>query len=101
MSDIIARLETATEGSRELDAEIGRMFGAPRYTRNAPNIPNQPVWPNYTTSIDAALALVPEGVKWWSILYEAAQAGDDLGNLPLAICIAALRARLLAKGETP
>mgnify|MGYP003393035213 CR=1 FL=1 len=71
MTDLIARLEAATEGSRELDAEIGAKFGALRYTRNAPNISNQPIWPPYTTSIDAALTLVPEGwtghLMWQSV----------------------------------
>ncbi len=51
--DLIARLEAATEGSRELD----RLIHNSRKLSAGINITAEP----YTTSLDAALTLVPEG----------------------------------------
>ena len=72
MKDLIAKLEVAPEGSRELDREIavhpdtpscGVVKGANvNVVREAEN--NNPpivIVPHYTTSLDAALTLVPEG----------------------------------------
>jgi len=70
LSDLIAELERATEGSRELDLAICRGIGAAVIAS-----PRRPVvkfargdhWrspPAYTTSLDAALSLVPEGWSW-------------------------------------
>lgn len=63
--DLIARLEAATEGSRELDIDIGELQGF---------IWQDGGWcgadgdfrelPSYTTSLDAAMTLVPEGLEW-------------------------------------
>jgi len=113
------RCEKASEGSRELDARIacvldnrsihvivdGDVLG-----RN-----NQPPhdicivgWaPSYTTSLDAAMTLVPEGMEIeLTDIYSVARAGVGLnapsgpfygehkgGYLALALCAAALRAQ--------
>lgn len=139
MDDLIERLESAPEGSRELDAEIEldrRKFiaGAAAFVGWAANpdlgkgkvlgwiwdgehVNSQDEAPHYTTSVDAALTLVPEG---WAIegamiwpghpislkLLETHLEGgrywhdsDDgsceiqAATLALAICIAALKAR--------
>jgi hypothetical protein len=49
--ELISALESATEGSRELDDQINEALGNDYETH----------CPRYTTSIDAALTLVPEG----------------------------------------
>ena len=108
MDELIKRLESATEGSRELDAAI-IMSGL------HVSMPDDPVgWPpKFTTSIDAALTLVPAG-RPWSITqqssgvgyfadiaikdddgwwFEADGPGSEAPTPALALCIAALRAR--------
>ena len=129
--DLIARLERATEGSRELDAEIAVAVRS-LDTEGDKSLPkwagkNYPIWRarpdgrvecvhtdgtgslnwsplHYTTSIDAALSLVPEGHDWI-----VADVNGHVGGTPyacvgskkphfaetpaLALCIAALRAR--------
>jgi len=118
IDELIARLEAATVGSRELDAEIWlsimkngeSMLMALRES------------PHYTASLDAALTLVPEGWAWeldwdkdgdatpawstWSASAFCHPADRDPQNPhcprgmsrkaktpALALCIAALRAR--------
>lgn len=78
MQDLITRLEAATEGSRELDAEIAVRIKYPTYRYPDPVSNCAPsswveAWdrltgwsvgdplPRYTRSIDAAMTLVPEG----------------------------------------
>ena len=61
---LIERLEAAETGSRELDYEIHEAIGWQDndecgWSRNGKR--TGPEWPPYTTSIDAALTLVPEG----------------------------------------
>lgn len=128
MKDLIARLEAATEGSRELDAEIelsrrkflGLIVGGAVVTIQpggwlaGPGTGDQPVLaPHYTTSVDAALTLIPKG---WRMerLHEGPEGavavltpdvertrrdetGVSLANgagcIPLALCIATLKAR--------
>ncbi len=134
MTDLLTRLEQAKEGSRELDAEIhchvhkGQRMTHPKlprgYTmtdlgnkaRNENRARSQFIHsdrgpaPHYTTSLDAALTLVPPNHEW--------SAGNDAENQKgwakvgkevwdenfdeyvvvsatpaLALCIAALRAR--------
>lgn len=58
MAEVMGRLEQASEGSRELDEAIWELLGA--YEPGAGTSLCRP----YTTSIDAALALVPEGWDW-------------------------------------
>jgi len=67
-TDLIAKLEAASEGSRELDAGLYVETHEPMFGRywspNASDDPGDPYMaqkvtaPNYTTSIDAALQLV-------------------------------------------
>jgi len=100
VKDLIAKLEAATEGSRELDREVAKaVYGWKRV---------QPGYyvPRFTQSLDAALTLVPEGWEWFKpqnnyqsdkprieifgpIDYQVAAAATPA----LAICIAALKAR--------
>lgn len=105
MDDLIAKLEAATEGSHWLDRLIDEALGG---DFDKPH--------SFTTSIDAALKLVPEGKAWGvgSIMFDElpprrafaancrregcitpdTPAYDAVGATPaLALCIAALRAR--------
>lgn len=124
---LIAKLEGASEGSRELDAAVGVACGlVPRRTQRyaAREWPRRPTsvrlgWPRLTTSLDAALTLVPEGCWPWLSVYHQGSFGAhaklygprivhgvahltpanaaDYRNAtdlwPLAICIASLKAR--------
>lgn len=78
MKDLIARLEAATEGSRELSDEVLRAVGWFQTSEDAPGYPDgtltawhQPnggvchgAMPSPTESLDAALTLVPEAFRW-------------------------------------
>jgi hypothetical protein len=113
MSELIERLTNATEGSRELDAEINlAVFSQLTF----------PEPPHYTTSIDAALTLVPEGC-WWTLNASGyvniwKPGGNLLDDEPISttwpadqdeaerkmspaigICIAALEARAIKSQE--
>lgn len=114
--DLIERLEKATEGSRELDAGIAQLVGTSHGPREHVDIEARSVTyideqaKFYTTSLDAAMTLVPEGMVF------AIDQPDDVKrelfyanvrtrgpnktfgyayalSAPLALCIAALRAR--------
>lgn len=78
---LIQRLEQAGEGSRELDAEIAEIVGIKHRTHRSSTGHSKgrewlvdtesggiEIWarspPAYTTSLDAALTLVPEGWEW-------------------------------------
>lgn len=107
---LIEKLEAAAEGSRALDAQIHAfVFG----------ITHSDDWPHYTTLLDAALTLVPEGDydqfwirssrgderhKLWRVRIALETIEEnDTGTGPvafgqadtpaLALCIAAFRAR--------
>ena len=112
--ELIAALEKATGPDRELNkllapfvglrlVEEGHPLGPCCYDQNGHGVP----LPNFTASIDAALTLVPEGMRCRFLIYENGRAGAQLWwppeDLPdawgkayatpaLAICIAALRA---------
>ena len=102
LETLIARLEAATEGSRELDGEIySAMSGKATGLNNADD---------YTTSIDAALTLVPEGYDWdvgrlnGRYIADVSRKVSEEGWLnqhargpssALALCIAALKAMKL------
>jgi hypothetical protein len=120
---LIERLEKATGPDRELDAEIfievtPGVKDAGRIDRDGGVVGWWPkdgpyesarITPDYTSSIDAALTLVPEGAVW---TLEASRAwvrildGDDVSEFQagfngreaeataLALCIASLRARI-------
>lgn len=102
-TDLIARLEAAPEGNRELDKAIRAILPGETWDEFAVPL-------HYTTSTDAALTLKPEG--WYlemrtgysfgkSIVMclkpnESATEGrlaSDGHTLPLAVCIEILRAR--------
>lgn len=127
---LIEKLEKAEEGSRELNAEIfwlidndnaqrvywNAAFGMPRkivgpMPKGLGRLAVECHAPAYTTSLDAALTLVPEGWVWSVHKYSGAPPaceGDvarDMhslttnaaGHTPaLALCIAALKARSAA-----
>lgn len=94
MEGLVKRLEAATGPDRELDARIAVAVGATMTATASAN---------YTGSIDAALTLVPEGgyMKIMrpvaeSAMHPEATVGSEwaLGKtIPLALCIAALKAR--------
>ncbi|CAB4176800.1 hypothetical protein UFOVP1672_43 [uncultured Caudovirales phage] len=114
--DLIERLSNASEGSRELDLAIVRSgVGIPIVQEvwsddDLLNVSN--IMPHYTTSIDAALTLVPEGWRVYALQEEYTDKpgvwfagldhrtahykyGSMIGKAPhpaLALCIAALQA---------
>lgn len=122
LQDLIARLEAATGPDRELDVKIIEAINPG--SRWEPYSPKARIkWlmdesgqrticygkdriPNYTTSIDAALTLVPEGMGWevgfgryvphigtvWT--GKGKCVGECDSNRAIALCIAALKARL-------
>ena len=100
MKELIAKLEVAPEGSRGLDLDIAASIGAIDWD----DVRDTQV-DSYTTSIDAAMTLVLEGLAW-TILSGAIQAacvGEASTGNPvtiaatpaLALCIAALKAKSL------
>ena len=145
MEKLIQDLETATEGSREWDAEVWAAVATnadldcpdfakgwePRFrasedgkvTLYAKNMKTEE-WlersrrpaPDYTTSLDAALTLVPDGLhvllhtgQWTRYMGASVQifATDEEGaewtraNTPaLALCVAALKARQIVLKQT-
>lgn len=114
---LIERLEKATE-DRELDAavyeaRVGEVWND--FLSGPWAADGKSRVPFYTSSIDAALSLVPEGAEYSiTTLYGLAMVEVPLnftdvdpqsatrkdGNVPLAICIAALKAHsLIGKKE--
>lgn len=80
MDELIARLEAATEGSVGLDKAIAKLIG----TYSAPDR-GDPFGgaPFYTTSLDAALTLVPQG--WpWCVLHPAYKHEGQIGGTGMA-----------------
>jgi len=87
MTNLITRLQTTPTGTRELDAEIAEavlggeviwqqanytmeMYPVRKYpsTMHVDGYSREPVL-HYTTTIDAALTLIPEGWSW-KLVYE-------------------------------
>jgi hypothetical protein len=126
--DLIAKLEAASEGGRALDREVFASLGTHVFEKRGNDV--KPWWypvdhnevvfrigepnyrsalrsyPKFTTSLDAALTLVPEGYEWGVAkagddcpgAYVDSGSGDDTtvhyGATPaLALCVAALKAR--------
>ena len=107
-SELIERLEKATGPDRELDALIWyavveRPAAGEKIDRDMVNR-----WPTYTASIDAALTLVPEGMRRRTVVMEDGKSGVQLwwpdedmpgawgrahASEPIATVIAALRAK--------
>ncbi len=115
MKDLIAELEAAPEGSRELSDKVLLAIGwigqsaasqqagilIPHWkSPDGRDVPSG-LRPSPTESLDAALTLVPEGYGFAMYAvsggqYEATvQSGGSCikPSLPLALCIASLRAR--------
>ena len=121
-ADLIARLESATEGSRELDAQIEcsvrgwqlleiSSTGAYSFRHKEKDFNYPSGAPCYTESLDAALTLVPAiwrvynikeayiypPNKWFACLERRREHRESMiGKAPtpaLALCIAALKAR--------
>ncbi len=124
MDDLIEKLEAATEGSRGLDIAIYKLVSGLQPSERDPDWIgpddgwNHGSWkgraPPYTTSLDSALLLVPEGMLWRvgsaeaeaNVIWESkpsyyteqgtgeswASDGDTF-NAALALCIASLKAR--------
>lgn len=113
-ADLIAKLEAAEAGSRKLDHAIHAAVGSPgsddpRYFAFLHG--DYP--PCYTTSLDAALTLVPEGLYWivghgktspnelpfGAIISTSLPRHEERGtaehnaSAALALCIASLKAR--------
>ena len=126
MDKLITELEVATEGSRELDRRVllasGWLIDAYGYwwARNG-NLgfhgeKEAHLLPQPTTSLDAALALVPEGwagggrivapygpynIELLGISNDAGLAHGRGATPALALCIAALKARQAMEELTP
>lgn len=118
-TELIAALEAATGPSRELDGEIALAVNAVpvNYSRRGVATASaraewwddsrETCWwsaPHFSASLDAAMTLVPDKMGWemdnWpqgKMLYHAAiRGGHGLSNATsaIALCIAALKARL-------
>lgn len=133
--DLIKRLEAAEEGSRELDGDIALILDAPRHFFESKGVSfdptalqvdgpdcfgGKPIWgggghlweaTHYTTSIDAALTLVPEDFDYSLIRCDGLFIADvsksqsfdvnesEAATPALALCIAALKARKAATND--
>ena len=125
LTSLIERIEAATGGERELDAEIWLACtpGATRdkwsyihkatgrectvdETRDATD--RLIIVPSYTTSIDAALTLLPDGFKWKcgysrhvphnaEVIDYSAHTGTFIGESDASRCLALLAAILRAR----
>jgi hypothetical protein len=109
--ELIARLEAATGPDRALDEEISRGVNPDEWLvrdRHAPAGEEGWGWdiPRYTASIDAAMALIPDGmfvaVKRYSDGWYARVAAENTSPVSfrgeqkpaaIALCIAAIKAR--------
>jgi hypothetical protein len=114
MSDLIKRLEALDAPCRECDIEVARFkygrdavrrggLGWPDDAIIVPCYPGWEIMPSYTASLDAAMTLVPEELRrqvytgyFDGVIAWAGIAGNPTQyakELPMAICIAALRAQ--------
>lgn len=113
ISNLITRLEGMTGPDREVDVRLLAVTQPGEWSdadiEYACSAPERTVrCPHYTSSLDAAMSLVPEGMeKELSDLYGIARAAVGLNfeggpfygehngcSLPIALCIASLRARM-------
>lgn len=102
VDELVAKLQAATEGSRELDAAIGKAIGKIPVEWLDDFMPADIA--QYSRSLDAALTLVPDR-RGWSVQHLAQATAVVFGTeyirtwantAPLALCIAALKARSAA-----
>lgn len=113
LARLIEKLEAASEGSRELDLWISHLAGKHGSTfhhneaferiQRGRKLLDMKWLPHYTTSLDTALSLVPEGKLWTVSNYNGfgqCEAWFDDGDFchpaatpALALCIAALKTR--------
>jgi hypothetical protein len=110
-AELADRIEAAEGPSRELDAEITRMLYREAGCAVADDFAVEAVW-EYTSSIDDALTLVPEGwttdryhqgpsgqAHWWDLVrirdgeHRYTKASSKAATAALALCAAAVRAR--------
>lgn len=112
--DVVAALEAATEGSEDLDRLIYEAMGAEEFFGCTYVDSDMPA---FSTSVDAALTLVPKGWYWragrttlfsgWAFIHQTHPDQGELGKNEfaankehrcgewtpaLALCLAALRA---------
>ena len=108
---LLARVLEGEGPDRELDFEIAAAFGWP----DSPNLHQHAR--RYTTSLDAALTLVPEGLSWHAAMRKClppiratgsvwvddgqqyALFTADAATPPRALIAACLKARMEAKGD--
>lgn len=121
MQDLIERLEKATGPNRELDQDIWDMVGSNEDSSIADGARLIRHAPSYTSSLDAALTLVPENHRWTlcgeevegdgNIRKPSAHVSMFLSNYApnrfkegattaIALCIAALKARMAVTETT-
>lgn len=131
MNDLIAKLEAASEGNRELDLDIAIILGDfvvknddeyenALFDKHGMGYGTEGQWkhfedqlPHYTTSLDAALTLVPEGWEWQifsddqASVFKRPDSGGGYSEIydgenpvfpALALAIAALKTRVKQKG---
>lgn len=114
MINLIKRLKTLTGPDREVDAEIAKAIGWVKYiTWTSPNGRIYTDCPNFTNSIDAALTLMPATLKNTVLLQTSSPAKAGFGRdgkkftyfegvtAPIALCIAALKAREVDSVQIP
>jgi hypothetical protein len=122
LTSLIERIEAATEGSRELDGLIWKAICEKPGDVWANDVIDGDVWlrrdpidhvawegpPAYSTSIDAALTLLPEGFKWKcgysrhvphnaEVIDYSAHTGTFIGESDASRCLALLAAILRAR----
>lgn len=112
MQEVIEKLEDAKAPSVELDIQIMNALGIKTVESAGGNAADVRIPPPYTSSLDAALTLVPVAFEWsvssdldgfgggfyWANCYPSGVTGDfeaiTGATAPIALCIAALEARV-------
>lgn len=101
--NLIQRLEQASEGSRELDGLIYRLWAEPEWqpdpSEEVKSRYCRDVAPHFTTSLDAALLLVPKG--WFTSDYHQGPSGGNWWNLSRIRCEDQRYAAVMGAASTP
>ena len=119
LNDLIARLEAATGADRELDVGIYRAefpFPCVELSQECQDEIDEFKAPHYTSSIDAAMTLLPAGMFWrveisgggsWARVWRQGEGTSSNPKRvvagatgPIALCIASLKANSLAESST-